>query len=1285
MLVVALFQVSGRLLFQLLDELELPANQWLSGQQIKLTGLHGGWRGLNPVVRIDRIDFPSGYVAGIHLEVDWVESLIRNRLVAQRLSISDGYLILEQTQTGWRLLGAKGESSFDPSQFLYHSDQLTLAARLGFITKEMDTPGFASDIALRYEAANRGGIHRHRLVVENSPEQCVGACSVRLELDLTEKIAFLRPPTQVFRAVVDDFTIPKALLGFSAARIESLVADWQRVADDSGGRLSLAFAELALPGGETLRGGVSVAARGLAGTHHAQLSEVHLVRRDEHWALPPLWVRFADGLAEFWTAELDLGEGSAFFANGLPFEHAAGRWLRSLALRGEALNVRGYVRLAPLQIGYAATIANLDLNGHRGAPYTRGAAGELMGHAHGAQIQVNAHAMALWFPDTFSERWLLDNCQGLVQAWFGHDYFGIRGRNLRVELDGTRAAGGFAISRPPEEYEQLLSLLINIDQTSVQRAKSYVPKKLPAGLPEWLDQGPQSGLLSDVKFAYHGQIHTRPFELARRIEFNSRITDGHVQYHPDWPHVFELDGEIAVAGRKVVIVVDRGLMNESRIDGSRVVLHDNARYADVELQTTMAVAKALHFVRSTPLAQWMNFITPDWSGAGNLSLTGSMHVPLKLGGEGEHIGEPSQTEALALDLQIALVDVDLELPAYRVNLTKMNGELVYQYPINLVGEGIRGEIFGYPAVFASRADDDTVVFTVAGQASHRDVLELLNLRDPGVMEGGFDFIADLHVELGEEEITRLEVVSDLVGLALDLPGEYRKLAEQSRTTEIDLRFLDDYQAFSFRHGDASGWLHVSEAPLRGAIGFSTSPPMVDTSAHELVLSGRIESFALEEVIPDNTTVMELAIPIRLASLQVANIDVAALQFNDAVLDGRIAQDELEITIASPKLNGTITLKGDDPLQLLFSDVLLPAGSGEGDPLDTSVIANLPRADVVVEHFAVGEADYGRWAFKLIPEPAGVRLAELTARVREVDIVAPDGLFWRADNNRSYFEGTMSMGNLEEVLPLWGYAPSVSTKHAELTASFEWRGSPANVDLERLVGQAVFQAEDGRFSEIESGTGAMRILSLVNFSTLGKRLNFDFSDVTGEGLSFDTLVGTARFDEGSLTFIEPMEVEGSGSKIRIGGSVDLESGALNNEMVVTLPVNKSLPWYAAWVALANPLAGVGVLIGERVLRKPIEQFSSAKYVVTGTLDAPNVDFVTVWDTSLNKPQAVKASVDDASGEGESDEGGAASKAEKIVEDASADLPGDGTRESESGTTTAAIPAASLSPLTGSRND
>ena len=163
---------------------------------------------------------------------------------------------------------------------------------------------------------------------------------------------------------------------------------------------------------------------------------------------------------------------------------------------------------------------------------------------------------------------------------------------------------------------------------------------------------------------------------------------------------------------------------------------------------------------------------------------------------------------------------------------------------------------------------------------------------------------------------------------------------------------------------------------------------------------------------------------------------------------------------------------------------------------------------------------------------------------------------------------------------------------------------------------------------------MRIFSLVNFSTLAKRLYFDFSDVTGRGVSFDELSGVARFDEGTLTFIEPMEVNGSGSRIRIAGQVDLESGALDNEMIVTLPVNKSLPWYAAWVALANPLAGVGVLVGERVLRKPIEQFSSAKYAVGGTLDEPEVKFVGVWDTSINQPQTEAPAAEDDDGESES---------------------------------------------------
>ncbi len=1236
MLVVALFQISGRLLFSLLDELELTANQWLSAQQIRLHGLSGDWRGLNPVLRIDRIDLPGGYVAGVYLEVDWLESLIRNQLVAQRLSVSDGYLMLEQTQEGWRMLGATGEANFDPSQFLYHSDQLTLASRIGFISKDTDASSITPELVVTYQASNRGGVHRHRLTVGNSPEQCQGRCTASFELDLAEKIWFVREATQSFNASVDNLLIPKALLGVSAVRIENLVAQWQRTGADSSGVGSVEFADVRLPDGAVLSGGARLATRGEHETHRAELLDVHLERRGERWELPPIWLNYRDSLLEFWTDRLDLGVAGAFVGESLSMELAAGRWLQALQLDGKALNVRGYARLAPLQIGYAATIQDLNLNGYRGSPYIRGGAGEFMGHLRGAQMQLNAQSMDIQFPDTFRQRWLMDECQGLVQAWFRGKYFGLRGLNLRAAVAGTRVAGGFAVSRPPEQYEQRLSVLINLDRTTVQRAKSYVPYKLPPGLPEWIEEGPRSGLLSDVKFAYHGQLHTRPFELGRRVELSGRITDGEVRYHEDWPHLLELDGTVEVAGKSVRINVERGLMGGSRIDGSLVVLGDNAAYADVELLATTTVPRALNFVRTTPLATWMDFITPDWSGVGELTLAGSMHIPLKVMG-GEHIGEvvddPSAEGMLALDLAIGLAGVDLALPAYRVNLNKLTGELAYRYPFQLQGDDVAGEIFGNSARFAARADDDTVTFTVIGRASHRDVLDLLDLRDPGGMVGGFDFDAELHIEMGTEEITRLEVVTDLTGLGLDLPGEYRKLPEESRPTELDLRFLDDYQAFSFRYGAATGWLHVAEVPLRGAIGFATAPPMVDMSVNELVLAGRIERFSLDEVVPDADEAVALPIPVRLAALQVGVIDVAGLHFPDAILSGLIAPDDLQITIASPMLNGTVALKGDEPLQLTLTDIVLPADPSEGDPLDVSLMAQLPRADVRVDHFQVGDVNYGRWEFKLIPEEKGIRLAQLSARVREVDIVSATGVFWQAEPNRSYFEGTMTAANLEDVLPLWGYSPSLATRKASLSGKFNWRGSPGNVDLERLVGQVDFSAEEGRFSDVETGSGAMRILSLVNFSTLAKRLNFDFSDVTGEGVSFDELSGVARFDEGTLTFVEPLEVNGSGSRIRIAGQVDLESGALDNEMIVTLPVNKSLPWYAAWVAIANPLAGVGVLVGERILRKPIEQFSSAKFAISGTLEEPEVKFVGVWDTSINKPQTAKVPAEPQAAEGD----------------------------------------------------
>ena len=76
-----------------------------------------------------------------------------------------------------------------------------------------------------------------------------------------------------------------------------------------------------------------------------------------------------------------------------------------------------------------------------------------------------------------------------------------------------------------------------------------------------------------------------------------------------------------------------------------------------------------------------------------------------------------------------------------------------------------------------------------------------------------------------------------------------------------------------------------------------------------------------------------------------------------------------------------------------------------------------------------------------------------------------------------------------------------------------------------------------------------------------------------------------------------------------------NNTLDNELIVTLPVSESLPWYAAYLAVANPIAGLGVIVGERVFRKPIERFSSGKFQVEGNINDPDVSFLGLWDQKV----------------------------------------------------------------------
>jgi uncharacterized protein YhdP len=1215
-LVIASLQVGGRVLFWLLDDLEIAANQWLWAQGIRIEGLQGDWHRLNPVVRIDRIDLPAGWVEDVYVEVGLLESLWRGTPIAQRFSLREGEIDIEHTESGWRFRGGMGSFDLELGDLLYHSDEILLSSRLRFFSA-----AGTSAIDADYQAINRTGMHRHRLKLRNDPPQCEGDCSLRIAFDASDAVALVGSASRVVSASSNGFTVPEAIVQRGSLQIADLDLNWHQYEETAGGIAAISVHGLELSPGRPISSGMVIQTRGLAAGHVAEIRNGYLSQADTRIELPTFWLELEEGIASWWTPELDLGATLGFLGEQLPAGSAGSRWLTGLQVRGQARNLRGYVDTGSGDLGYGATLNRIFLESFGGAPYMRGGGGELVGHRRGMQIKLNAENMDTHWRGQFEDNWMMTYAQGILQAFFGDGYFAMRGLGMRLAVDDSHASGGFALNRVvgvPEEDR--LTLIVNVDQSSVQDVKRFVPIRLPVGLPEWIEDGPRSGVLEDIAFAYHGQIIVAPFELARRLEMSANIVDGHVRYHPDWPEVLELDGFLEVAGRDVRLDVQRGVSSYgSVIDGTRVLLGDNASYADVVLSTETTAEAALTFIRTTPLIDWMNFISPTWAGAGTLTLDGTLHIPLIL--RADHIGETAFEDEFTAQVDIGLKETDLDLGDYRITLNKLTGLVTYAYPYDVRASSVRGELFGKAATLGARNDADTVIFSIAGQAAYTDVLDLVEMSDPGIMQGGFDFLADLHVELADE-ISRLEVVSDLTGLALDLPGEFGKQPEHAVSTDVVLRFLDDYEALNFGYGSARGWLHIDDEPLRGAIGFGQAPPVIDATSQELVLSGQIEGFGLEEVIPDSADESGVAIPIRLDDLIAGYVGLEELRFDDVALNGHIAPEELSIVFESAALRGEVGYVGDDPLQVHLTQLLLPATDSTEDPLDPSVIEELPRANVVLDQFSVGEDDYGAWSFDLVPDENGVALDNLTANLRGVAVSA-EKVYWSRADNQTRFKGTLNFGDLADVLPMWDIAPGLETESAELSGDLYWHGSPGNVDIDRLIGPTSFVAKDGRFLDVDaSGQGALKFFSLVNFSTVLKRMNLDFSDLRGEGVTFEQITAEAYFNEGFVSFTpEPMEIVGSGSEFKIAGQVNLIDGTLDNEMIVTLPVTRSLPWYAAYIALASPITAIGVLVGERVLRKPIEQFSSAKYTITGPIDDPELTFVNVWDRSVDEPQTV----------------------------------------------------------------
>lgn len=886
-----------------------------------------------------------------------------------------------------------------------------------------------------------------------------------------------------------------------------------------------------------------------------------------------------------------------------------------------------------------ANLQEVKVAAWEGAPLGRGLQGWLQVDAKGGQVVFSEQPLQLGFPELYTQVWHFSKAKGVVSWELEGDDLWVIGEDLAVVLPldtvtnkEIYVSGDFAYFYGAKDQRFYLNLgLLSADALSHHQ---LVPDKLldPALL-DWLNSALLAGKVSQAGFIYAGSIkHKAAFQLV--TDFSA--TD--FKFQPDWPPLSQASGQVQVLDGRVKGQVASAQLGIGQLNQASFATNTAAE-GEVELQVRSGLSTDLEFfpwlVSNSPLKSQVPEPLHDWLYSGQLQGDLNLLVPLTA---------TEQTPQVSLTTQIS--DAQLTLSQIDLAVTDIQGPLNFSLEKGLESKGLIGKVMGETLEAKFLTEPENYLKFTAGLAAEAikhyfNLPAALDLTGKSSIQGGMP-LAPFGV---------LEVTSDLQGLALNTPLPWNKEALEARLLKVELDFsalelplkvqLADQADFLMHLQEPSRGSHlqlavnkVAKAVLPEEAGLAIKVAINQLNAEAVYLW--YQQLSLNLANADLLKEQMMTAPVdALEGLSSFNIKVADLSWNDLSLgsldlglqnlnqglrlDFSAANSAGEIWWPiSPEEQLIVTLNHlsipEKPNKTVVDKGLLKRASWPEikDPLLGYSFHALPETLMIIESLKLGNKKLGKVTTQMSALDNGIRLNPLQIDLEQSHLMAR--LDWLSNELESstFIEGSLTGKNLApglKALTAEKEAPIVSGQH-QLTFATHWQGSPLAFDL--LTAQAEFQLElnDGYFPQTDLGlSGVSQLFGLLNMDTLLRRLRLDFSDLTAKGVSYNSIKGKYRLQEGYLLTNEPTKVVSSATRMTLTGQVDLIEETLEQELAIVLPVAQSLPLAA--VLVGAPQVGAAIWAVQKIFSNLFDNFTEARYQVSGSMSDPKVELQRVF--------------------------------------------------------------------------
>ncbi len=890
-----------------------------------------------------------------------------------------------------------------------------------------------------------------------------------------------------------------------------------------------------------------------------------------------------------------------------------------------------------------ATVRDLQFAAVGDSPGLQGLSGDLRGDAEAMAFAFDPKAKLRFdWPRGFGVAHVV-GLRGEAIGWRQDGGWRVETPALRIDGDGYGAEMRGGLWFQNDGTAPRIDVAADLDDVLAPTAKRFWPRHVMSpALVHWLDTALVSGHVRGGRAVIAGELENWPFRLpagapptgaAPNGVFDARATlqDMRVKFNADWPATTDMDADIAFIGNGFS-VAGKAVLAEVGIHEFQAGIPDYDNGAlGIDAHADADAAKLLGLVRQSPLRKDHAGILSSLGASGSASVGFTLALPLH--------GPASQKAEI--DGEIELRGVRLSESEWKLAFAGVNGRARYdengfsandlraQYGrqdgrLSLrAGPGhVRDRRQGFEAELEASLTSDDLLDRASDLAWLKPYVRGRSRWTAGIAipagAAPAGAAASNSTKAPAVQITKLQLRSDLVGMALDLPAPMDKAAGTALPTTLDLQLpigkgeiaLAFGQRFALRARDTQGQLGIRAA--FGTDRIAEAPP-----ASGLVIGGRAASLDAIGWVALTRGNGGSRLPLRRADVTADRLLLLGAAFPDTRLQIGPASGGLGVQLEGAALAGALLVPDADGgsiagrLQRLHwrsagtvstssaTQVLSPPSAG-GD-IDPSKV---PAMNLRVDDLRIAGAALGDTQFRSRPTANGMEIVQLQTRAptRRIDVAGD----WsgRGAATRTRLNASVASDDFGALLGDFGLGERLDGGKGDARFDASWAGSPMAFQLAALDGTLVVNVKDGRLVEIEPG-GTGRVLGLLSIAQLPRRLTLDFRDFFSKGFAFNKLGGTVTFSGGSARS-QDFAINGPAASINIRGAANMRTQTFDQTIEV-LPKTGNLLTAVGAIAGGPVGAAVGA-VANAVLQKPLGQASAKNYRVTGPWKDPKVEVV-----------------------------------------------------------------------------